>query len=319
MEWTASRIDELFSRIEAGERAIAAARAGLKRYRKSILKAAVTGTLTADWREQSPAGTRRAEARTQRSDSQESRRKPASEPNVTRPSGLPDDWSWTSVDGVAIRVTDGTHAAPKQTQQGIPFVVIGNVSEGMIHWEAVSKWVSVEEFELHTRHIRPQAGDVLYTAVGSYGLALALTDDRPFLIQRHIAHIRPNDRVIPSFLAIALNSPQTRQQANDQARGVAQKTVTLGSLSRFGLPVPPRDEQAEIISRVEEALSRADHAQATLDAQARNARALKQAILKSAFEGRLIPQDLNDEPAADMLARIAGETPAPKAKTKARA
>ena len=49
------KIDELFSSIEAGERAIAQARAGVARYRKAILKAAVTGELTVDWRDENPA------------------------------------------------------------------------------------------------------------------------------------------------------------------------------------------------------------------------------------------------------------------------
>ncbi len=81
-------------------------------------------------------------------------------------------------------------------------------------------------------------------------------------------------------------------------------SISLTSICKFPTPLQPLAEQAEIVSRVEEALSKADKAEATLDAQARSARALKQAVLKTAFEGRLVPQDPNDEPASELLKRI---------------
>lgn len=68
--------------------------------------------------------------------------------------------------------------------------------------------------------------------------------------------------------------------------------------------MPPEEEAEIIYFLAEEALSKADKVEATLDAQARQAKALKQAVLKTAFEGNLVPQNPDDEPASELLKRI---------------
>tara|TARA_R110002096_G_scaffold311647_1_gene505946 strand:- start:363 stop:641 length:279 start_codon:yes stop_codon:yes gene_type:complete len=89
-------------------------------------------------------------------------------------------------------------------------------------------------------------------------------------------------------------------------------------LAHAPLPLPSPAEQAEIVSRVEAALDGADRLDKQLDAQQRAARALRQAILKSAFEGRLVAQDPDDEPAETLLERIRAERAAASAKPRTR-
>jgi type I restriction enzyme S subunit len=74
----------------------------------------------------------------------------------------------------------------------------------------------------------------------------------------------------------------------------------------MSIPIPPPAEAAEILRRVSEALAASADTLAMLDAEAADAARLKQAILKAAFEGRLVPQDPTDEPASAMLARLTG-------------
>jgi len=90
--------------------------------------------------------------------------------------------------------------------------------------------------------------DILYTTVGSYGNAALVKTERPFAFQRHIAHIKPNEmKVIPEFLIGMLQSDFVKRQADDQARGVAQKTLNLLELKNFQLLLPIIEKQKEYV------------------------------------------------------------------------
>lgn len=107
--------------------------------------------------------------------------------------------------------------------------------------------MSEETYNELTRRVRPKRGDILYTAVGTYGVALLVDFDRQFVFQRHIAHIIPNPVVFDSeYLALFLNSSYGKRQSDRAAIGSAQPTVTLKSLSSFVVPCPPVDMQKDL-------------------------------------------------------------------------
>ncbi|WNK00384.1 restriction endonuclease subunit S [Thalassospiraceae bacterium LMO-JJ14] len=308
------KIETLFARLDKGEEALREVQKLLARYRQSVLKAAVTGQLTADWRAENADRlehgrdllARILETRREQWSGRGKYKDPA-EPNnnyiVT-----PDGWATASLQMVSHKVTDGTHQSPEFADSGIPFIVIANVKKGRIDWSSVNKWVSIETYAELTRNCMPEKGDILYTAVGSYGIALHVVDDRPFVFQRHIAHIKPLNGVMnPDFLVLVLNSPQSLKHAHQVARGVAQKTVTLGELSQFLVPIPSTEEQARIVDIVAEKTSQNDALETWCQAELKRSNALRQSILKDAFAGCLVPQDPNDEPAAELLARIKEE------------
>lgn len=144
---------------------------------------------------------------------------------------------------VCARITDGTHQAPNWSVDGVPFLFVSNIRNQNISFET-NKYVSAEEYLRLTKNCPIEAGDVLYTAVGSYGNAAVVPPGKTFVFQRHIAHIKPYvERINPVFLARALESDTVRQQADRVARGVAQKTVTLASLREFEIPLPKIEDQ----------------------------------------------------------------------------
>ncbi len=144
---------------------------------------------------------------------------------------------------ICSRVTDGTHQAPKWADSGVPFLFVSNVRNQTISFET-NKFVSEEEFKRLTKNTPIDIGDVLYTAVGSYGNAAVVDTSVKFVFQRHIAQIKPlQAKVLPFFLSVALESSKVKAQADKLARGVAQKTVTLDSLKKFLVPLPPMDKQ----------------------------------------------------------------------------
>jgi type I restriction enzyme S subunit len=128
------------------------------------------------------------------------------------------------------------------------------VISGAIDWASVSKWVNEETYESNTSRCRPEYGDVLYTAVGSFGVAVPVETEKRFMFQRHIAHIKPDrSRVNTRFLVHVLNSPAIRAVAERVAKGVAQRTVTLSDLRNFEISLPPLSEQRRIADIIDKA------------------------------------------------------------------
>ncbi|WP_437589288.1 restriction endonuclease subunit S [Sorangium sp. So ce1000] len=227
-------------------------------------------------------------------------------------SELPNGWIDVRLSDISRRVTDGTHLPPKFVDAGIPFIVIGNVIRGQIDWAGVSKWVTKETYEEFTARCRPEQGDILYTAVGSYGVAVPVETDRRFMFQRHIAHIKPHSNAVDTrFLTFALNSPQIKASADEVARGVAQKTVTLGDLKEFQIPLPPLTEQRRIVAKVEALTARSRRAKEALDAIPALLERFRQSVLAAAFRGDLTAdwreKNPDAEPAEELLKRIRAE------------
>jgi len=153
---------------------------------------------------------------------------------------------------VCTRITDGTHLPPQFAQQGIPFLLVSNLASGKIDWN-VSKWITEETYRELTKRMKPEFGDVLYTAVGSYGVPVLITWDQPFAFQRHIAILKPKKDVLDgAYLTYFLKSSLGKKQAELSAVGNAQKTITLGSLSNFEIPIPPLGKQKQIVERINE-------------------------------------------------------------------
>ena len=78
----------------------------------------------------------------------------------------------------------------------------------------------------------------------------------------------------------------------------------MGAITEETIALPPLEEQTQIVSEIESRLSLADNLEKTIDAALSQSDALRQSILKRAFEGKLVPQDPRDEPAEKLLKRI---------------
>lgn len=106
------------------------------------------------------------------------------------------------------------------------------------------------------------------------------------------------------------------QNLNANSAGTGQPYVNQTHINKLAVPLPPEDEQRRIVEAFDMATSVADATAQTVRAQERRCQRLRQSILKWAFEGKLVDQDPNDEPASVMLERIRAEresaTPAKK-------
>jgi type I restriction enzyme S subunit len=159
--------------------------------------------------------------------------------------GLP----FKNLEELCVRVTDGTHQSPKWEPDGIPFLFISNILNGEISY-STEKFISRETYHELTRRCAIDAGDVLFTTVGSYGNTAVVSGEREFCFQRHIAHIKPNaEKLDSSFCAAMLESPSVRRQIDKVARGVAQKTINLADLKALRVFSPPIEKQKSFTTK----------------------------------------------------------------------
>lgn len=192
-----------------------------------------------------------------------------------------------AVDSITQHVTDGDHMPPPKADTGVPFIMISNIQGNSICWENTA-FVGREYFEKIDCKRKPQRGDVLYTVTGSYGIPVFVDYDKDFCFQRHIALLRPNERIAQKYLYYSLMSPDVFSQATKGATGTAQKTVGLGVLRKIKIPyISDLTEQMKIVENVENNLSTCDSIEQTVNTALNEAEAMRQSILKEAFEGRL--------------------------------
>jgi len=92
-----------------------------------------------------------------------------------------------------------------------------------------------------------------------------------------------------------------------RSRGGAQQFLGLTELRSWPVIIPSLEEQEQIVSEVERLFSIADQSEKIVEDALKQSQRLRQSILKRAFEGKLVPQDPNEEPAQKLLERIKKE------------
>lgn len=126
--------------------------------------------------------------------------------------------------------------------------------------------------------------------------------------QNHIIRIRCDAQVNPKFVEAFWNSPA----GSERIKSVASSTSGLYTLSvakvrNVAVSIPPRAAQDLIVAEIERRLSVTDSLEANIAHSLKRAERLRQSVLKRAFEGKLVPQDPDDEPASVLLESIRAE------------
>jgi type I restriction enzyme S subunit len=296
-----ARIEELFSRLDAGVAALRHAKAQLQRYRQSVLAAAVTGQLTQAWREKhpdtEPAKDLLKRILKQRREQWNGRRK-YNEPIAPVVADLPEipaSWTWSSPVqlsapedySLAIGPFGSNLKVSDYTDAGVPLVFVRHIRAN--DYELTPKFVSAEKAsELRAHSADP--GDLLITKMGEPpGDASLYPENRPHaIITADCIKLRLTNLIVSkSFFVNAINSQLVAKQIAPITRGVAQKKISLDRFRDIALPLPPIAEQHQILAEVEARTTAIDHLEAELDRQITRSNRLRQSTLASAFSGKL--------------------------------
>ena len=346
------KIDELFTDLDAAEAALVRAQAKLKRYRASVLKAAVEGRLTAHLREQgqpfAPGQVESAEDLLERILVERKQRwveaeldkwrskqadkgwnadkiaaaepkqltkikakyKQPAAPDTTDLPELPQGWCWATMEQMG-GVRLGRQRSPKNRSQQYPtkYIRAANITEDGLDLSDVLD-MEFRPSERETYALRD--GDLIVSeASGSpdqVGKPAAWRDQLPLCcFQNTVIRLRP-DGVRSDYLLVGLRSHYVSGAMKQVAAGGAGLNhLSAGKFSLMPMPLPPLAEQEAIIEIVDERLTQCQAAERAVEAALARAKRLRQAILKRAFEGKLVPQEPTDEPATELLARIAAQ------------
>ena len=136
------------------------------------------------------------------------------------------------------------------------------------------------------------------------GRACSTTVGEHCLLNQRLARITPLQGLHSGYLLQLLKSSVFRQFVRGLNTGSLIQHMFTSQLDEFAFPLPPHDEQDEIIAIMDSCLSTVDTTHEQIVPELKRAARLRQSILKRAFEGKLVPQDPADEPAAALLERI---------------
>lgn len=286
-----ARIEELFSQLDAGVETLKKTKAQLAVYRQAVLKEAFEGRLTEEWRK-SNGTTRQGLVRLAREkrDIALARRKlkPLKyewKDDVILPS-IPHEWEYTQIGDIAWSIKDGPHYSPEYSEEGIPFITGGNVRPAGVDFQS-AKRISLDLHKEFCKRCCPEKGDMLYTKGGTTGIARVNTYDQEFSVWVHVAVIKFVDSVLPEYFQHVLNSPLCYQQSQKYTHGVGNQDLGLTRMINIIFPICSIEEQKQIVANLESRLSVCDSIEQTVDAALQQAEAMRQSILKDAFEGRL--------------------------------
>jgi type I restriction enzyme S subunit len=248
-------------------------------------------------------------------------------------------WPKQTLGSIASLITKGstpTSYGHQYEASGIPFVKVENIADGVINRSSMEQFISEATHEFLKRS-QLESGDILFSIAGTIGKTCVVSsDDVPANTNQALAIIRGFSASfeIP-FLKMQLDS-FVANKVKAKARGGAMPNVSLGDLRDLLVVVPPLAEQKRIVAKVDELMALCDRLQAQQQERetrhAALARAslarfadtptpanlpflfhpsyaippadLRKSILTLAVQGKLVPQDPNDEPAEVLLEKV---------------
>jgi restriction endonuclease S subunit len=236
----------------------------------------------------------------------------------------PATWDWVTLEHLAAAeknaITDGPFGSNLKTEhyteRGPRVVRLQNIGDG--EFINARAHISAERFESLAKH-RVLSGDVVIAALGEELPRACVVPEHlgDAIVKADCIRFKPDPaKALAQYISIVLNAQPTRRQVRQIVHGVGRPRMNLSEIKAIRVPVPPIPEQRRIIADVERRVSVIKQVEAAVKGAQNRAERLRQAILKKAFAGRLVPQDPTDEPASALLDRIRKErqqpAPAPK-------
>jgi len=173
-------------------------------------------------------------------------------------------------------------------------------------------FISEELFEEFSKSGVPEPGDLMVTGVGTLGKTYVVKEgDKFYYKDASVLCFENYANLEPLFIKQIMESPSMKGQIKSNSSGTTVATLTMVRMVEYLIPLPPLAEQKRIVAKIEELMPFVEqYATASTKLNTLNAtfpEMMKKSILQEAVQGKLVPQDPNDEPASVLLKKIAEE------------
>lgn len=344
------KLESLFSSLDAGVADLKKAQQQLKIYRQAVLKKAFEGELTKEWRNKQnnlPGNNELSKLINNERENYyqiqleewqmaisdwekngDSERKPV-KPKLSKLLNpitkeefiddlfeIPTNWIWDRLENLIFEVKDGTHDTPKYQEKGIPFVTQKNIKNNDITFDNI-QFISNLDHQKFFARSNVKRNDIIMAMIGhNRGTCTIVKTDIVFSI-KNVALFKFFEQIqLNKYFLYFFQFNGGLEIILKKSKGGAQPFIGLTELRNWPIPYCSFLEQSQIVKQIESRLSVCDSIEQNIKESLEKAEALRQSILKKAFEGNLLTaQELAEcklaedyEPASVLLERIKAET-----------
>ena len=220
-----------------------------------------------------------------------------------QPYKLPDSWVWVKLDNLCSKITDGTHKTPKYTDSGVPFISVKDIYDNQVSFNN-TKFISQEEHNELYKRCNPEYDDILLTKSGTIGRTAVIKTKTEFSLFVSVALLKNYKNVIDSnYLSLNIQDFFNKINISQTIKGGVIKNYHISDMKEQLIPLPPLEEQEEIVRILDEVLENENKVKELLELEER-IDILEKSILNKAFKGELGTQNSSDESAIELLKEI---------------
>lgn len=319
------KLDFLFDKTKKSKEIIEEIKVDIENRKISILDRAFKGTLTSKWRNENRTSDVKELLKTINDEKikkweeeclqaeKEGKKKPKKPiireiedmivPVDEQPYKLPDSWVWVKLDNLCSKITDGTHKTPKYTDSGVPFISVKDIYDNQVSFNN-TKFISQEEHNELYKRCNPEYDDILLTKSGTIGRTAVIKTKTEFSLFVSVALLKNYKNVIDSnYLSLNIQDFFNKINISQTIKGGVIKNYHISDMKEQLIPLPPLEEQQEIVRILDEVLENENKVKELLELEER-IDVLEKSILNKAFKGELGTQNSNDEPAIELLKEI---------------
>ena len=316
------KLDFLFEKTKRAKEIIEEIKIDIENRKISILDRAFKGTLTSKWRNENKTSDVKELLKSineekikkweedclqAEKDGNKKPKKPIIKevkdmivPVDEQPYKLPDSWVWVRLENLCSKITDGAHKTPKYTNSGVPFISVKDVYDNQISFDD-TKFISQEEHNELYKRCNPEYDDILLTKSGTIGRTAVVKTRDEFSLFVSVALLKNYKNVINSnYLSLNIQDFFNKTNISQTIKGGVIKNYHISDMKEQLIPLPPLEEQQEIVRVLDEVLENENKVKELLELEER-IEILEKSILHKAFKGELGTQNSSDESALNLL------------------